>query len=509
MLGGCILLWPSPIILLGISNKSTTSTMADTDQIKWKKYARYELEVDPLQDDKAREIQLCSFSRPHMRAFHCSWWSFFIAFFIWFAISPLLSEIQDTLGLSTQEIWTSSIAGVGGTILIRFILGPLCDTVGARILFSIVLCGASIPAACTGLVESARGLTILRSFIGLAGGTFVMCEYWTSRMFTKEIVGTANALVAGWGNLGASVTQLVVGSFLYPIFTDMYDGDTERAWRTVSIVPAVVAFTTGIIILFISDDAPKGNYSEMRRHNAMPEVSATKSFVTASLDFNTWLLFIQYACCFGVELTMNNAATLYFRDEFGQSAESAGAISSIFGWMNLFARGLGGVLSDALNESMGMRGRLIAQAVLLLFEGIAVLIFARTDTLAGAVIVLVLFSLFVQSAEGTSYGIVPYVKPPYTGSVAGIVGAGGNVGAVCFGLGFRELGYEKAFNIMGWSIIGSSVLSFLINIKGYDGVFHKSDCTVDKETGEVIVENTDDMPRVEMSRTNGAPVGPV
>jgi NNP family nitrate/nitrite transporter-like MFS transporter len=84
----------------------------------------------------------------------------------------------------------------------------------------------------------------------------------------------------------------------------------------------------------------------------------------------------------------------------------------LFGWMNLFARGLGGAFSDGLQESMGMRGRLIAQTMLLLFEGIAVVVFARTDTLAGAVIVLVLFSLFVQAAEGASYGNDPYVDPP-------------------------------------------------------------------------------------------------
>jgi NNP family nitrate/nitrite transporter-like MFS transporter len=39
-----------------------------------------------------------------------------------------------------------------------------------------------------------------------------MCQYWTNRMFTKEVGGTANALVDGWGNLGGGVTQLVMGS---------------------------------------------------------------------------------------------------------------------------------------------------------------------------------------------------------------------------------------------------------------------------------------------------------
>lgn len=171
---------------------------------------------------------------------------------------------------------------------------------------------------------------------------------------------------------------------------------------------------------------------------------------------------------------------------FGQSSEAAGAIASIFGWMNLFARGLGGVLSDSLQETMGMRGRIWAQAALLMFEGIAVMVFATTETLAGAVIVLVLFSLFVQSAEGTSFGIVPYINPRFTGSVSGIVGAGGNVGAVCFGLAFRSLNYYQAFMIMGGIILLSSVMSVFISIKGHRGLLHGEDLIVDKESGEIV-----------------------
>jgi len=454
-----------------------------------KKYSEYRCEVDPDQDDKSKEIKILNFSRPHMRAFHCSWWGFFIAFFIWFAIAPLLSEIRTTLGLSKQEIWNSSIASVAGTIFMRFLLGPLCDKYGSRVLFTIVLCAASIPTALTGLVNSATGLTVLRLFIGLAGGTFVMCQYWTSRMFTKEVVGTANAIVGGWGNLGGGVTQLVMGSVLFPLFK--LGMSAEMAWRTVCVVPAVVAFATGITIWFISDDAPKGQYHELKKHGNMPPVSAAASFRAGALNLNTWFLFIQYACCFGVELTMNNAAALYFTDRFDQSTEAAGAIASIFGWMNLFARGLGGYFSDYANGRWGMRGRLWTQTFLLAFEGAMVLIFANTNTLGGSIVVMVFFSLFVQAAEGSSYGIVPYVDPPATGSIAGIVGAGGNTGAVMFGLGFRQTSYKKAFMIMGGTIIGSSVLSVFICIKGYSKLLWGQEVPVDKNTGLLVIPEPD------------------
>lgn len=443
-----------------------------------KKYQSYALNVDPEQDDKATEIKLCNFSRPHMRAFHCSWWSFFIAFFIWFSIAPLMPEIKDTLGLEKKEIWTANIVSVAGTIFMRFILGPACDKYGARILFTVVLCTASIPTALTGLINSAASLSILRLFIGIAGGTFVMCQYWSSRMFTKQVVGTANAIVGGWGNLGGGVTQIVMGTVLFPLFkTGM---SAEQAWRTVCIVPACVAFTTGIVVYFISDDAPKGNYKDLKRSGLMPEVSAAASFRSGAANINTWILFVQYGCSFGVELTMNNAAALYFREKFNLTTESAAAIASIFGWMNLFARGLGGYSSDKMSAKMGMRGRILVQTVLLVVEGCLVFVFANSNSLAGSITVMVFFSALVQAAEGSTYGIVPYVNPPSTGSIAGIVGAGGNTGAVCFGLGFRQLPYKDAFILMASVIVSSGVLSSFIMIKGHRGLFCGEDAPEQK-----------------------------
>jgi len=442
----------------------------------FKKFQTYALKVDPNQKDKATEIKLCSFARPHMRAFHCSWWSFFIAFFIWFAIAPLLPEVKTSLGIESKDIWTSNICSVAGTIFMRFLLGPLCDKYGARRLMGIVLMGASIPCACIGLVNSTASLSITRFFIGLGGSAFVMCQYWSTSMFTKEVAGTANALVGGWGNLGGGVTQIVMGSVLFPLFKTRMSADL--AWRTVSIIPACVAFVTGFTILFISDDCPQGNYKELKEKGVMQEVSASASFRTGALNFNTWLLFIQYGSCFGVELTMNNAAATYFKEEFLLTTAGAAAIASIFGWMNLFARGLGGFTSDKLNARMGMRGRLLTQVCFLSVEACLVLIFAETKNLGIAITVLVFFSMFVQAAEGSTYGIVPYINPPATGSISGIVGAGGNTGAVCFGLFFRQLGTKTAFNIMGYSIFGAAAMTFLISVKGHRGLLFGQDSEV-------------------------------
>lgn len=57
----------------------------------------------------------------------------------------------------------------------------------------------AIPSGLAGTAQTAEGLYVLRFFIGILGATFVPCQAWTSAFFDKNCVGTANALVGGWG----------------------------------------------------------------------------------------------------------------------------------------------------------------------------------------------------------------------------------------------------------------------------------------------------------------------
>jgi MFS transporter, NNP family, nitrate/nitrite transporter len=172
-------------------------------------------------------------------------------------------------------------------------------------------------------------------------------------MFTKEWVGTANAIAGGWGNLGAATTQVLMGSILFPLFKSLYNGNSEKAWRTVCAVPAAMGLITAFCVVKFTDDLPKGNFSKLKKTDQMKHVNVIEAFQKGILNCNTWVLSVQYACCFGVGIVMNNAAALYFKDQFGLSTESAAAVASIFAWMDLFARGLGGYISDKANDRHG------------------------------------------------------------------------------------------------------------------------------------------------------------
>jgi MFS transporter, NNP family, nitrate/nitrite transporter len=449
-----------------------------------KKYNTYYINVDPDQDDKATELKLFSFARPHMRSFHLNWFGFFMAFFIWFAIAPLLPEIKKTLKLTKDNLFASSMIGVSGTIMMRFLLGPLIDKYGARIPFTMVLCCCAIPTACLGFVESLNGLYILRLFIGLAGGSFVMCQSWTSAMFAKNVVGTANAVAGGWGNLGGGVTHLLMGKGFFPLFKHAF-GSAETSWRFICVIPAIVTFTTGFCMYFCTDDLPKGNFAELKRHGTIVEVSATKSFKRGATNFNSWILALQYACSFGVEICMQNTINLYFKDEFKLSTEDAAAVASIFGFFNIFSRASGGILSDVCNRRVGMKGRIYLQFVALLLTATFVLLFQSARELWLAILYLCFFSVTVQAACGTTYGIVPYVDPTITGSVSGIVGAGGNIGSVGFLNAFRKLKYHEAFKVMGFTVYVAAASCLFVRIKGCSTFFGGVDVVEAVKTLEV------------------------
>jgi NNP family nitrate/nitrite transporter-like MFS transporter len=442
--------------------------------------------TDPDLGDKAITWPLLNFSRPHMRAFWYAALGFCSAFFIWFAVSPLMPEIKKTLKLSKEDVWTSNIVGVAGTIAARFIVGPFIDKYGSRRPAAWLLILCAIPTGCIGAARNLTELCIIRFFIGLVGSFFVVCSAWTSAMFAPNIVGTANGFAAGWGNMGAGITYLVMGFLLFPLFK--MGMTAELAWRTVFIIPAVVTMSIGFIILFTSDDCPKGNYSELKKKGELIEAKASKSFRVASFNINTWLMAFQYACTFGVELTFDAALSSYFKERFNMTTERAALFGSTFGLLNLFSRGCGGLISDWCNRRWGMRGRLWLQAFVIIGGGVSCIFFGRADNQNLAVAILVIFSLFCQAGCGTSFGIAPYIDPRVTGSVYGIVGAGGNIGAVCFGLIFKYLGNSRGFEIMGAIIVASSVSVAFMRIPGHRTMFFDCGAKFDRNnlTGYLV-----------------------
>lgn len=380
--------------------------------------------------------------------------------------------IKADLGLTDADVWTANITSVLMTIFARFLIGPLCDEYGPRRLQTAILTWGAVTTALCPLINGPVSLILIRLMIGAVGSAFVCTQYWGSSMFVTNIVGTAQAISGGWGNTGGGVTQLFM-PLMYEAFK-AGGADASSAWRLALVIPSAMLFCMAGAVYALTKDSPRGDFVDLVKAGTKAKVSATTSAKKGYGDPASWLLSSHYAACFGCELTVNNSMTSYFVTKFGLSLIQAGTIAMSFGLMNLGARACGGMLSDWANTKLKMRGRLIAQMFCLFFEGIALIVFSRMETVASAVPMLIIFSVFVQSAEGTTYAVVPYVVPEAKGAVTGVVGAGGNIGAVCWGLIFLFSGQNDSdcYMIIGYIVIGLSLLTPLIFLKGnHDSVF--------------------------------------
>ena len=399
---------------------------------------------------------------PQIRAFHMSWFAFFLCFFAWFGIAPLMSIVRDELSLTKDQLGWTIIASVAATILARPVAGWLCDRHGPRLTYTWLLILGSLPVMGIGLAHDFETFLVFRLLIGLIGASFVITQCHTAIMFAPNVVGTASATSAGWGNLGAGVTQMVM-PMLLAVFTWL--GFSEAlGWRMSMIVAGLVCLLTGVAYFFLTQDTPEGNFKELRAAGKLPSTKKSKgAFWAVCRDYRVWALFVIYGACFGIELIINNIAALYFIDYFGLGLAAAGAMAAIFGLMNLFARTLGGISSDRFGLRWGLRGRVTWLFIALLCEGVTLMFFSQLSVVAIALPTLIVFSIFVKMAQGATYSVVPFINKKSLGTVAGIVGAGGNAGAVAAGFLFKgSLDWPTALLILGGLVTACSFLAFAV-----------------------------------------------
>ncbi|KAK3610054.1 hypothetical protein CHS0354_032139 [Potamilus streckersoni] len=498
---------------------------------------------------KAKSFRFFSISRPHMRGFHTSWFTFFVAFTSWFSIQPLIPTIAEELSLSKVEIARSGIASISVTIFARVIIGPMCDKFGPRRMMSAIMILGSLPIALSGLIRNGTGLLIIRLFIGIIGASFIPCQFWTSAMFNQKIVGTANAIVAGWGNLGGGFTFILMPALFELV--KICGADEFLAWKIALVIPAALCLGVGILIIWTSDDCPQGHWSKRKlpevnlkvsvisstRYNddkkdamrdknegdrkseqigigveknqvanEVAERSGSSMFCVAGsywMYFTVFVLSVHYGLSFGVEIAVDTVMNLYFLYRFKKenctsasethvppfnltnittmsspfhvtndcsilSQNTASLIASLFGLMNFFARALGGVFSDLLYRNLAISGRLLAHMICLTCEGIMLIVFSQMTTIPSAIALMIVFSIFVQMGCGSTYSLVPYVNPRRVGVISGLIGAGGNAGAIIWNTIWADMvndDQSRWFWVLGICVLVGSFFTLLIPIQ--------------------------------------------
>ncbi|XP_062213199.1 probable high-affinity nitrate transporter 2.4 [Phragmites australis] len=448
-------------------------------------------------DGRSTELRPLALSSPHTQAFHLAWLSLFACFFAAFAAPPILPALRPALVLAPSDAPAAAVGSLSATLVGRLAMGPACDLLGpsrasgaANILAALALAVTAVTAS------SPAGFVALRFVAGLSLANFVANQHWISGIFAPSAVGLANAVAAGWANVGSAAAQVVM-----PLAYELvirFGVPITVAWRFTYLLPCALLITTGLVILAFPYDLPRGGGcgggSKTKR-------SFWKVVWGGVRNYRAWVLALTYGYCYGAELIMENVAADFFRKRFHLPMEAAGAAAACFGAMNAVARPAGGVASDAVARRYGMRGRLwLLWAVQTAGAGLCVLVgrigATEAPSLAATIVVMVACAAFVQAASGLTFGIVPFVSKRSLGVVSGMTASGGAVGAIVTNrLFFSGSRYtiEEAISLTGAASLVCTLPLALVHFPRHGGMLrgatavddayddYEDDCSNDDE----------------------------
>jgi NNP family nitrate/nitrite transporter-like MFS transporter len=431
---------------------------------------------------------LFHYERPEIRAIHLTWIAFFITFYVWFNMAPLATTMLKEMDfLTKQHLKTFAISNVALTIPGRIIVGMMLDKYGPRRVFSILMVLCAFPTFAFAFGNSTVQFLIARLLMSIVGAGFVVGIHMTAIWFKPKDIGFAEGFYAGWGNFGSAAAAMTIPTIAFNVFGG------ANGWRYAIATTGAIMFFYGIFYWFAITDGPKGTKHARPKKVSAMEVSTyldmwkyilftiplsgilsllvwkignlgivdnvyivgahiviwlTVSYQILQIflinlpilkagvpedDKYNWnqvmALNTTYFCNFGAELAVVSMLPAFFERTFTLSPTEAGLIASSFAFVNLFARPLGGILSDSFNS------RKLVMCVYMagICAGFTSMGFITGSwPLAMAVALTIGCSMFVQGAEGATFAVIPNIKRRLSGQIMGMAGAYGNVGAVFY-----------------------------------------------------------------------------
>ncbi|MBL1281066.1 MAG: MFS transporter [Fluviicola sp.] len=194
-----------------------------------------------------------------------------------------------------------------------------------------------------------------------------------------------------------------------------------------------------------------------------------------------------YFANFGAELAVVSMLPMFFEGIFNFTPQMAGLVAMSFAFVNLFARPLGGYLSDR----MGSRKKTMLMYMVGITLGFFLMgLISKWDGVTGdgvqllapmfdggwwivvSIMITMFASMFVQGAEGATFAMIPSIKKELTGRIAGMAGAYGNVGAVTYLFILAQVDSKTFFFILSTGAAISVIACFFL-LKEPKGAFGK------------------------------------
>ncbi|MEO1881855.1 MAG: MFS transporter, partial [Methylococcales bacterium] len=200
-----------------------------------------------------------------------TWFAFFVTFFVWFSHAPLLLAIQESFGLSDQQIKTLLILNVALTIPARIVTGMLVDVYGPRKTYSAMLVATAGLCFFFASATSFEMLALSRFLLGFVGAGFVIGIRMISEWYPSKQLGLAEGIYKGLGNVGSAVAAITL-----PTLALMFGG--EDGWRYATALSGLVALIyAGIYYAFVRDTPAGSTYFKPNKSGGL-EVTSKRDF---------------------------------------------------------------------------------------------------------------------------------------------------------------------------------------------------------------------------------------
>lgn len=325
--------------------------------------------------------------------------AFALCFTAWSLIAPFAKTFKHDLGLDyTEALLLTAIPVVLGSLL-RVPLGIVTDRYGGRIVFTLLLAFAALPAVLFGYAHAYWALLAVGFLLGIAGASFAVGVPFVAGWYGRERQGFALGIY-GIGNIGTAIAF-----FGAPPVSNHW-GRTTVGWVTGIALLA----GAGIFFLLARDAPDRGDPADYG--------------AVLRAGWRLYRLAFFYFITFGGFVAMGFLLPTLLQDWFGYSKSTAGARAAGFIIAATVARPVGGWIADRVGA---------VPVLVLAFAGIAVdaavlAALAPVPRIVPVSIACLTLGCFLGAGSGAVFKIVPGEFPDNPGAAAGVVGAAGGLG---------------------------------------------------------------------------------
>jgi NNP family nitrate/nitrite transporter-like MFS transporter len=364
---------------------------------------------------------------------------FDLSFAVWVLLGPLAVFIAQDLGLNAGQKGLMVALPVLAGAALRIVNGILVGQWNARrvgLFMQVVVIAGLLAAWMLGL----NGFPQVLAFgivLGVAGASFAIAMPMVSYWYPPQYQGFALGL-AGAGNSGT-----VFASLLAPTLAVLF------GWRNVLGLAALPLIAVFVYFLLAAKDSPKS-----------PPRKTMADYARLLGKADAWWLMFFYSVSFGGFVGLSSFLPIYFHDQYGLSAVTAGYFTAACVFVGSFARPFGGALADRVGgtRTLSFIYALVAALLLIVSRGVL--------PAEAALATLMIGMVALGMGNGAVFQLVPQRFGGDVGLMSGLVGMTGGVGGFYLA---ASLGYAKQFTgsyAVGFALFAALALAAWAGIAG-------------------------------------------